>query len=67
MGRNGAGEEDPACRATAAPPMGVVKGLQAATKEAPTWARGSGVQVGREKPWLPPFKPLSNTTHKLEE
>lgn len=49
MGRNGAGE-DSAFRATAAPPMGMVRGLQAATKEALAWARGSGVQVGREKP-----------------
>lgn len=43
------------------------EGLQIATKEAPTWAGESGVQVGREKPWLLPFKALSNTTFKLEE
>ena len=42
-------------------------GLQTATKEAPAWAQEPGVQVGREKSWLLPFKPLSNTTCGLED
>ena len=42
-------------------------GLQTATKEAPRLTRKPGVQVGREKSRLPPFKPLSNTTRRLQE
>lgn len=35
MGRNGVVEEDPACRATAAPSMGMAKGYKRQQKRSP--------------------------------
>lgn len=61
------GGEAPPRRAAAAPPMGKAGGYRLQQKRPPAWTREPGVQAGREKPGLLPFKPLSNTTRRLQE